>query len=1409
MCPFNMRKLYKILLAVLLVPFVLKADPNDDFKRIYPSVRSLSNVGCEFYFTVPPALTDGTSLTDYVYVVVSSEFDTDVTLSIPSRNYNEIRTIARGESEIFELNPEEAQLYLKSGYDLTVSSFQKENGAIILNSEKPVSAKVLIDYRDSQEGFLLYPTSVMGTQYSVSTYNDGSGLYSSFHSFPTYVAIISLYDNNIITFNFDGQGSGGGINKGAEKVKQIGKGDVWLIASQGVTADLSGSYIESEHPIVVISGCQSANIPVENKWHNYIVEQEIPMRFWGKKYHVSALNNRKYNPVLRIVGDFINQDSVVKIFAFYDKNESEIGVDTLLLSEETCKYGSNFIEYRPKHRYVTLKSESTFFVSYYNTGVEEDGAPQPKGSPFQMNLTSIENYGKGAIFSIDKPLDRNNTNRYYMQVYIKDYEANEKKIKIGTFLDDKVIYNDIFDEKIIDFHIMPDENGVTDAYLFLELSHYGTYMIDSEYEFTAYMYVLTTRESIGYQAVMSMSNLHSEDKYKPEVTVKENCPGQIDGRVCDMPDDDSKRINLSTAIFENMENFERVYIDPITAGETRCADWSLRVKNPYKNAHASVLFRDLVGNDTVCNFTYTPPEIDMYPKYQNYGTAAINQIVKREFTFVNTSDTEIFDLDSIAIKMESTNFYITGAMPSVKLQPGEEYRFEVYFESGKGGIFIDSVGVGNACFFKYFSKVEAVIGQPIINVVDVDFNAIEVGKKAEVFGSIINTGVSNLIIDGWKQFGDEEFTPIFNRDISQSNPLIIKPNNSFKFTLECSPVSEGDYSGRIVFSSNAKSIDSVCVFEATGVTVGLVAESYDYGRKRINRPEYPIIPYRIKNDKGGIILKNVGKTELTILQVKEIESQSGEAFELNKNELRNLVISQGNEFGVPVYFNPKDVGEYKLVLSYEVEGQDELSAETILKGVGIAPKIEIKDVDFGTVLQSNNHITKTMTITNLTNSQWQWADSCRVYDISDVEQGTISFTPWVFGSENFSIDKGQIDFSKPILPGESLSFDVNFLPFREGRSEAYLKIISDAYNVLEPIKITGFVVSNDIEFYGGSTDVCRGESSIISGQIVNNTNAGVEFIGLSKLNDFAESDFRLVDDRFVDDFVIDAGESVSVDLEYTSPGEMNQTISIQLKDKTGFYEKTAIFSGRNKKINRSLAIAPVSRKILPGAVYEFDIDLDAGESISEYGLTELIIEFFYDSDIISIRQEDISLNPDLKNRYDYVIEKMEDSFGYIKVKMYSINGDSFDKNGKLFTIHYKALLPTEDIDGTDITVMMETPSSTCVEFSNGRTLVSFDDFCASDFRNIEFSDSPLELTTISPNPVVRQAEIGFSLVFESDIELKIYSLTGTFSHTILDDTFSAGKHIIEQDFSDFASGVYLIVLKTSHGSSYKKIQILQ
>ena len=61
-----------------------------------------------------------------------------------------------------------------------------------------------------------------------------------------------------------------------------------------------------------------------------------------------------------------------------------------------------------------------------------------------------------------------------------------------------------------------------------------------------------------------------------------------------------------------------------------------------------------------------------------------------------------------------------------------------------------------------------------------------------------------------------------------------------------------------------------------------------------------------------------------------------------------------------------------------------------------------------------------------------------------------------------------------------------------------------------------------------------------------------------------------------------------------------------------------------------------------------------------------------------------------------------------------------------------------------------------------------------------------------PNPFNPTTQIPFSLPVESNINIKVYDISGRFISTITEGNFSPGNYKVDFNGSNLASGVYLV-----------------
>jgi len=85
---------------------------------------------------------------------------------------------------------------------------------------------------------------------------------------------------------------------------------------------------------------------------------------------------------------------------------------------------------------------------------------------------------------------------------------------------------------------------------------------------------------------------------------------------------------------------------------------------------------------------------------------------------------------------------------------------------------------------------------------------------------------------------------------------------------------------------------------------------------------------------------------------------------------------------------------------------------------------------------------------------------------------------------------------------------------------------------------------------------------------------------------------------------------------------------------------------------------------------------------------------------------------------------------------------------------------------------------------------------------------PFDLA-IFPNPVKSGAVVEFSLDEEDDIELTLFSATGSEMRSLLKEHMTSGKHTVKIPADSFENGVYFIRLKTGNYSVTKRLVVLK
>ncbi|MDA3844167.1 MAG: choice-of-anchor D domain-containing protein [Candidatus Kapabacteria bacterium] len=379
-------------------------------------------------------------------------------------------------------------------------------------------------------------------------------------------------------------------------------------------------------------------------------------------------------------------------------------------------------------------------------------------------------------------------------------------------------------------------------------------------------------------------------------------------------------------------------------------------------------------------------------------------------------------------------------------------------------VFSDNRGNDTTIVIEY---VAAALSGPRIFVSDHDFGDIDVGGTQNATVSIKNVGTSDLEI--YKYIGPA-LKPIFEvisgLDFSQSNPLILTAGQESNFEVKFSPTKGGTYTDSIMFLSNTVRtdgavVDSTCKLYGTSIRNVLAANSYDWLKRRIDRPgKFDKAPYDPDDNEKVILLTAAGSGPIKIAGMKISNDVNGSAFEFDRSAFVNASIEPESELYIPVKFHPIKTGVYSL--KFTCDSPADSTYEIHLQGIGVVPKIMTSDIDFGAtaVKDYNNSIHNKISIINLSIAMWEFADPVTItnFAISPPNAIKASINSNEYGSEGFRFDRNALrimnaDGSEKIAatglpvvlqPGEYIEINAEFVAPRKGKMTASITTVSDA-----------------------------------------------------------------------------------------------------------------------------------------------------------------------------------------------------------------------------------------------------------------------------------------------------------------------------------------------------------------------------
>ncbi len=1404
-----MKSFYKISLTLimsflLIGPNILAQEVNEnDIKKNLPKMLGANNIGKEFYFTIPPCFEDESAgFSNFIKIYVTAATKTLVTVENEGSGYFQTKTTIANDVIEFNITPVQGQPFTKMGRDPNVPERIFPRRAMHVYADQPLVVYCVVRYHWTSDGFLAIPVSSLGKEYIVAGWaSDAMFLAVWNYKLPDMTGIVAAYNDTRVRFTLGGNvmtKTAGGMRPGQSKEIVMQKGDVFLVSTDAAEADLSGSKVIANKPVAVVTGNMCNNIPTGNQWCDYTVEMDLPTFTWGLDYFVPKVPGRKHPSIIRIFGKEPNTN----IF----RDGKQIGqIKTGGGIEGNAFLTMRMVEFDAPPRSVVISGDKPIGVTLYNTGVQEDGYPHPNSDPFVMVMTPLQQYQKDITFCTPGIMGSQGFPENYINLV---YETDE----YGMMPDDyefAKVSNGVFKwEKLRTRFPGQDElfikeiDGKKFAAKTITLPGDGVYKIHANHLFAAYSFGYSDYDSYGFPTSAALADLEKPDTNCPVPTYEMDCDGTVKGAiVTDMPDDSKIRSNLAMIYMDDFSSFNYQF-DYLTfiPGETRTTTWELKVIDPTKDAQATLVFADRRGNDTTIVVKYYAVKLGIRPERHNFGNLKQNSgEVSYDFEVINESETAPALLNELKLKLGTQHFRIDllGKTLPTWLGPKETLPFKVWFNPEEVGDFLDSIGVGDTCIFAYKSEVRAIVNMPQIDVSDIDFgvrSTLDPVLTKEFM--ITNPGASPLTITSYNGPSLPEYTAKLPADDGNGNfitPIVIKPGEVFRYEVDFKPTTVNTFDDQIVFSSDAKRIDSICVITGRSIEPGLRTRDYDWGRVRIDRPVFPRGPYQPSIP--TVWFYNDGTQDVTItdVQVNVLKGKES-AFKFNRADFVNLTVPLQDSVLVPVTFQPDSVGEYEVNLVFLSDAG--INVISNLKGVGLLPVLRTSNYDFDTTIVNDftNIQTNKVMIENV---NYEWADTVNIQDLVMNPAGGISEDMSGWGSEGFRYDKASLNMPVLLNPGEVMSIDAEFVAAKVGDALASVTTVSEAESDVTS-EWTGFGYTQSMDLTGGGSNICVGSIEEIRCTITNSGSGDITVGPLSLSPIVSYLSFKQPN-PWNQTVVIPAHETREVFLEFAPTSVVDNIIylvvpsSIQGKEldsvavtvQSVFFTATTASHVLKPNINRAW---PQIGDAIPCNI---TFTRENGD-IAMAQVEQLDVTVKYNGGILKLIPGSVEVGSAL-NGFEVQNLQIDDKAGMFTLKLASPTQQIINTDGEILRFKFSTFLPTNK-DTTDLSHIdheVYATGNACIEINLENDSVKLQPTCVYDLRWIATSAVQYSLNKIQPNPVDGQgAKIEFSVGLEAETEIEIYNSIGELVAKPIDEILKPGYYTIDIPVNDLPSGAY-------------------
>ncbi len=1433
-----MRKLYHLLLLSAVALCMLGASAKTAFAQ---TTTVEITEGREFYFGIPHCKrpTGEGARGVPIQLWVGSKIDNTVTVEAPALGFAQTHKIKAGTVKIISI-PE--------GLMNTESEIRRSYG-IHVSAVDPVTVTCYLSYKVSGEAFAVPSVETAGKKYFIaSMWQDQTNEYK-----PGQILIVATKDNTKVTYTPT-------VDTERIKAKKIGsvtlqKGDTYLIQSkvqpaynQDPMTDLTGSYIESNKPIVVFSGHTKGAYPPfsstmlgipANFMRNMYLDHMHAVEFLGTEYVIAPIQytNRPYNNA-----DIPGEGDLIRFVASQDGTDMFVsrndGTAPKLL-KSGMKRGDYYEVITFKDAAVYTSSKPVLAVQYGKSWrvsvvppiIDPSGGDGSSASRKKEQIANPPRNGEGMMFALTPE------SQWSSHAIFRSPEGmnNFVNITFRTIHTDSLKFNKkyfraVFGSKV---HEIP---GTPYSYV-AAINASGEHQIEADSgsgaKFAAYVYgnLDGTKDGFAYGYPVGVNYALNLPPALIEITDNMIC-GNVTGKVeiiHQTPDFAGLfDIRLDKTLSSNYTL--STVPSPIETGSDK-AEFALTLIDPTKDAHGVVYVIDQTGQQITRTYDYIAEKVEANPTSVKFGPLAIGAEECKQITLTNPTKADVV-LNGLELKDNRVEFTIKNPTTfPVTIPAGGSITIDVCGKALAAGEVKDSVRALLTCYNPMIAELKLVAGQPKVTMTDWNFGDVPVNIEKSKQIVIENISEGDIQVELYSVAWQDKTHYRTEGLENDKFPIILpKRGDTYTFTVYYKPDQVGVQNDDVALFQCNTTIDKTnSIWQGRGIDAGPYITGNDWLKRRINRGPYPF-------DQGSFgIAGNTGfKVERLELDgaAQDVAAFTVDIDRFNKDYAGKTLPGGFEVKDFKYTFSPTEERAYsvKIKLHGTAPNGEAKVAEAELRGIGIETHGKGDVLDFG------SHLVSTTPIPGVIEA------FCTATENVPME---LKFNPAdpLKGADEayFSIDPS-FDLTQTYLvqPGTSLEIPVLFTPsVKQASFNAEINVTEDAPEEVRLLLMASSFTEgtpgatakgdefNPIYIYTNSDDGVYSPKQYGKVTVKNTGTIDATITGWSIDQ---SKDYVNFTEPIVKALPLAAGETTVIDnFTFVNPtterNNYEATVNITVKfnnEQEETLQATLLAKAKDLPIEVSI---PKGYRVDAGKyqVIDYNIrNLDANEPLTNALMNKFHAFIDYDQAVIRPEfkgsrdlKDAILLNGLLESSKGWTVANAElislpDGKERLSLELRNDGSNPVVLGGTatqtLFRISVRGYLATDK--NTDLDCEILPVERQFVIPSDVPGDLAINEFCVDDTRAIK-KRAGFALNSIAPNPVKDRTEITYSVAFDAPTRLVVVNSLGEEVAVLVDGVQEPGIYTVPFDATTLAAGVYFYRITAGPYSETKTMNVVK